>query len=100
MILKPLGLFITARLVDAKKLDSGIVLPDTVKQLEPYGLVLDVGEEVKDVAPGDKIAFHPGGANTLSQDGPNGEPELIHFFQRNCVIGKFVESGTPISILN
>lgn len=67
--------------------DALVLVPDTAKhQLNPFGLVISVGEGVEAVYPGDKLIFMPNAM--LIQIGLGGEKFV--FVKADQILGKYV----------
>lgn len=85
MKIQALNHYILVTLVDQR--EGLVVLPENSAPLNPYGLVLSIGEKVShSILPGDKILFLPNGAIDMG----NNQGFLI---PNDCVLGKYVEEN-------
>lgn len=92
MTIQPTFHHLLIRMVDTTRADSNILLPESV-QLQPYGEVIAVGEEVKAFVPGDKVLFLPNAPLEFDLNG-----EKVYIINDRCVVGKYVEDGNPITL--
>lgn len=70
--MKPLGQKVLVKLDEIKSVSSGgIIIPDQYKKkdLVTFGLVIEIGNKVLDVVPGDRIAVSKHDGSDLKIDG-------------------------------
>lgn len=84
--LGPHGVLMAKPVETERKLESGIIVPQTQKQSKPKSKVLAVGKGTKDkpmeVSVGDVVTFN--GAGTREVTGDNGEEYLV-IDMSNCL---------------
>lgn len=89
MQIKPTQYWLLVEIKEAQQ-SASIILPDTIQQLKPYGLVKDIGPECKTTAIGDKVLFNPSSA-LIIEDEANCKLAMI---TEGAVFAKYIEETT------
>lgn len=84
MTIQPCSYHLLIRIVDSRKPESGLVLPENIKPIQPHGLVISVGSDVGLFEPGTKVMFLPD--NGIIVD----EAEKLWIIPESCVFAILV----------
>jgi hypothetical protein len=87
---------VLVRLHDGRK-DALVLLPDSAKnQVNPFGLVISVGEEVDGVYVGDKLIFTP---NAMLIQIVHNDERFV-FVKKDFILGKYVPNISRGDVLD
>ena len=85
MAFKPLMDRVLAELLDKEqKTESGIIIPDTVKEKPQDATIIEVGDEVELVKKGDRVVFERYAGNEIKID----DKEYV-ILKEDEILGKF-----------
>ena len=90
MTIQPTANYFLCSVHEGKNLEAGLVLPENV-ELQPYAKVLAIGPDVKTLALGDLVLFHP--SNAVFAD--TIDDQRIVIAPEGCVFAKYVEQIVP-----